>query len=43
MSHNFTQEEKREQVGIGSTAVTAEINKGQSCPYSGLCQKEEKI
>jgi hypothetical protein len=43
MSHNSIQEEKREQVGIVTTAVPAEIDKGQSCPYSGLCQKEEKI
>ena len=34
-SHNSIPEDKREQMGV--------IDKGQSCPYSGLCQKEEKI
>jgi hypothetical protein len=30
-------------MGSGSARGTAWIDKGQSCPYSGLCQKEEKI
>ena len=30
-------------MGSGSAQRTARIDKGQSCPYSGLCQKEEKI